>query len=563
MKLPLMTWLVIFLVLAPSLQADSIGTAFTYQGELHQLGEPANGAFDFHFNLYNMTLEGSPLTSAIQIDDAVVANGIFTVKLDFGSVMLEGQNYWLEVAVKAASGGDEFTILSPRQELTSTPSSIVSLKALSVADKSIDRAAIDATEVQLRVTGRCLPGLNFSRIDVSGEVECLAREVLCPPGWGMSGLDASGNAICFWTGIEESSEFIVQTVNTSGSISSLAVGSNGLPLFAYFNGVELLVSSCTSPNCQTPVTNTIETLSGQYGIFPDVSIGSDGFPILSYIEAFEDGPSNSAFVKFAKCQDVSCSEPAIITTIEQICENDCEYFEFGSSIASGSQGNPIISYTDKTTSSLKVASCSTLDCAGLKSISSLDDSSSGFSDLMVGSDGLPMIAYDATQEGIVIKLAHCIDAECTNPPQITFLGQGVFGWHHSLTLNIDGFPIIAWNSNGRIMIARCKNYSCSENELTNFDPPTATLSPSIALASNGFPIIVAYADPPIYGLYFFKCLDSACALPVETDIFLELDNIDQKVNLAIGSDGRPIASFWNGTDSMLQVLICGDRACTQ
>jgi hypothetical protein len=57
-----------------------------------------------------------------------VANGVFTVQLDFGANAFPGADRFLETSVRLTGGG-AFTILAPRQPITSTPYAIRTLSA--------------------------------------------------------------------------------------------------------------------------------------------------------------------------------------------------------------------------------------------------------------------------------------------------------------------------------------------------------------------------------------------------------------------------------------------------
>jgi hypothetical protein len=122
----------------PSLQAQtqaSVGTAFSYQGQLAQGGSLANGAFDMQFVLYDAaaTPPGVPVGPTVTLAGASavqVVNGIFTVALDFGAVF-DGSARYLEVRVKP-SGGITYTTLTPRQALTPAPYALTALNAVAV-----------------------------------------------------------------------------------------------------------------------------------------------------------------------------------------------------------------------------------------------------------------------------------------------------------------------------------------------------------------------------------------------------------------------------------------------
>jgi hypothetical protein len=101
--------------------AASVGTGFTYQGQLKDNGNPANGAYDFEFKLYDAVSGGAQVGSTATLDDVPVSNGLFTVKLDFGVGAFGGGARWLDIAVRPGVSVGAYTTLSPRQELTPAP----------------------------------------------------------------------------------------------------------------------------------------------------------------------------------------------------------------------------------------------------------------------------------------------------------------------------------------------------------------------------------------------------------------------------------------------------------
>ena len=97
------------------------GTAFTYQGRLDDAGGPVTGLYDVAFTVYDAAGGGSIVANAAVTNAAVpVTNGLFTLTLDFGAGVFDGNARWLELAVQPA-GGTNFTTLAPRQALTATP----------------------------------------------------------------------------------------------------------------------------------------------------------------------------------------------------------------------------------------------------------------------------------------------------------------------------------------------------------------------------------------------------------------------------------------------------------
>src|SRR5271165_5781458 len=89
------------------------GTAFTYQGRLQNNGSPASGTYNLTFSLFNASSGGGAVAGPVVTNGVIVANGLFTVLIDFGPGVLTGAANWLEVGVEA-NGASSFTTLTPR-----------------------------------------------------------------------------------------------------------------------------------------------------------------------------------------------------------------------------------------------------------------------------------------------------------------------------------------------------------------------------------------------------------------------------------------------------------------
>ena len=112
------------LVLCAGLQqAFAQGTAFTYQGRLNDGGNAANGSYDLTFTIYAVGNGGSAFAGPLTNSPVGITNGLFTVTLDFGSGIFDGNSRWLEIGVRT-NGGGSFTTLTPRQQLMPTPYAI-------------------------------------------------------------------------------------------------------------------------------------------------------------------------------------------------------------------------------------------------------------------------------------------------------------------------------------------------------------------------------------------------------------------------------------------------------
>ncbi|MHC4862890.1 MAG: hypothetical protein ACYTEX_02320 [Planctomycetota bacterium] len=110
---------------------EPMGTAFTYQGRLIEAGSPAEGQYDFRFALYDEPVDGNQLNGTIEANEVPVSNGYFTVVLDFGAGVFDGDAHWLDIAVRhgALTDPNSYAPLDPRQEVTPAPHALYAQNA--------------------------------------------------------------------------------------------------------------------------------------------------------------------------------------------------------------------------------------------------------------------------------------------------------------------------------------------------------------------------------------------------------------------------------------------------
>lgn len=181
------------LMLAPPAGAQvavEMGTAFTYQGQLHESGLPATGNFDLEFTLYDAPGEGTPPEGGNPIGDPVlferypIVNGLFTVELDFGSApFLAGEARWLQIALRRRAGSGSlpppeiWVVLAPRQRITPTP---YALKTRGIDGHSLDADDQDPVDA-LYVDSAGNVGIGTStpaaRLDVQGPARAATLEI--------------------------------------------------------------------------------------------------------------------------------------------------------------------------------------------------------------------------------------------------------------------------------------------------------------------------------------------------------------------------------------------------
>jgi len=116
----------------------ALSDSFTYQGRLTETNQPANGTYDFQFTLFGAA-SGSAQVCTVAAndietrDDVTVANGVFTVDLDFCPEAFDGDARWLEIAVRNGTATGVYTVLSPRQPISPTPYAIYAKRTGSLA----------------------------------------------------------------------------------------------------------------------------------------------------------------------------------------------------------------------------------------------------------------------------------------------------------------------------------------------------------------------------------------------------------------------------------------------
>ncbi len=155
MKTKLLLLLASFLALAAPPIISAQPTAFTYSGQLNFAGAAANGMFDFQFSLISVPPADMPVDRFT--NGVPVSNGLFTVTLDFGAVLLDGRNLVLEIGVRSNNLAIPYTLLQPPQPVLSVPYAVRALTAGS---------ATSAQNVTGVLTDSSIPQ-NIPRLDAS------------------------------------------------------------------------------------------------------------------------------------------------------------------------------------------------------------------------------------------------------------------------------------------------------------------------------------------------------------------------------------------------------------
>jgi len=249
------------------------GTAFTYQGRLTDNGTPANGVYDLRFTIYDDIIGGNRVGNPITNASVAVAEGTFTVTLDFGSGIFPGANRWLEIGVRTNGPAGAFTTLSPLQAFTAAPYAIT---AGAVTDANVSR--LDVPNTASTATG--VPTVTSGFITAATVLQ--------------SGLGYQSPPTVTVTDITGSGAVIIATL-LGGKVVALTVQSSGT---GYSSGATLTISPPPSNALQTFITPNfftgINTMTNPGNILAG-SFTGDGARLTNVNAATLDGLTAPSF----------------------------------------------------------------------------------------------------------------------------------------------------------------------------------------------------------------------------------------------------------------------------
>ena len=204
------------------------------------------------------------------------------------------------------------------------------------------------------------------------------------------------------TEVDRSTNVTIDSTGSVGLSTSITIGINGNPIISYTDATngDLKVAACLNPTCTTSTNTTIDS-TGDVGLDTSIAIGINGNPIISY---YDDTNSD---LKVAACNNPTCTgaTEGDRSTNATIDSNGAVGSD--TSITIGINGNPIISYLDATNGDLKIAVCNNPTCTGVteadRSINTAIDGSADYlgqyTSITIGTNGNPTISYYDTTNG--------------------------------------------------------------------------------------------------------------------------------------------------------------------
>jgi hypothetical protein len=279
--------------------------------------------------------------------------------------------------------------------------------------------------------------------------------------------------------------------------------TTGFPVIGYTVSVvgwpRSFVINCQTPSCSSSAQTPVAVLDNKTISKSSMAMGSDGLPIFSYVESVNDGHGHSSFVVIAlKCGNVSCNSgntesvvaiPAPQLPIPQTPRLVSTRSEHRPSIAIGANGLPVISFAtyallppgeifdEKTPTALTVALCKTPSCSVIASVSLVDNSAAQVGEansITVPADRRPVISYyDST--GKRLKVAKCGNSSCSSQNRVSVVATSVTrhhdfpygGFWSSIAVPADGRPIVSFTDQDgltpgvALKVLRCGDAVCA------------------------------------------------------------------------------------------------------
>ena len=599
----------ILLALLATPVAAQVTTAFTYQGLLEQSGAPAQGTYDFEFELYPEPAAGVSLAGSVIVEDVTVDRGLFTAAVDFGMNVFGQFDLWLEVRVREGDATGSYTPLLPRQLITPAPLALHALNVepgvigsaqlangsvttaaiadgsvtpAAIANGSVGAAQVDAAQVQRRISGTCGAGTFLTGIGSDGGVSCETEQgditsvnaglglvgggssgnaslaidtdrvqsritARCNRGTTMVAINADGSAVC--EPLPISLDLTLADFGDNGDNTGIAVRTDGRPIIAYQQRVTgasyLMAYDCADAACTSGTIHTLDT-TGFSGAYLDIAVRSNGLPIISYWRAGDDSA-----LRVYDCADAGCASGTARTLFEG--------FTYYTSIAIRPGDLPIISFYELDATDLLVYDCADSGCSSgvartIYGTSDTSQNAGSYSSIAIRSNGSPLITY---RTGNSLVFSSC-NAGCTFHDEV-FPDSG--GLYSAIAIRTGDKPVIVHYDDGNQMLKLidCDFASCI---LRNYKDLVATevQGLSLALDAEERPLI-SYYDRVDQDLKLYRCLDTDCTEGTVRTLRSGGD-VGKANSIAIRPGNLPIISYSDSGNDDLRVHGCGVPDCS-
>lgn len=247
------------------------------------------------------------------------------------------------------------------------------------------------------------------------------------------------------------------TSPSAGEFVSLAIGADGLPVMAYYDRTRstLAVTRCRAVNCATWANAWPDPTRNDAGQYPSLAIGTDGLPVISHFDA------TAGTLRVTHCGAADCSGQAESTTVDAITGREVGV---GSTLAIGRDGFPVIAHF-LPKEALRVTHCGNAACTAGNTSTTVTDTADAAGlqpSIAIGADGLAVISHVALPSE-TLRVTHCDTVACTSArtSRVDPLDDPN-GYDSSLVIGGDGLPIVAHyiKSGSGLRVTKCGTPSC-------------------------------------------------------------------------------------------------------
>lgn len=562
---------------------------FTYQGELSQSGAPADGLFDFQFSLFDSPdfLQTTEFAGPLTLLDQGVAEGTFSIDLDFGPGVFGSMDLWLEVRVRESGSAGAFTTLEPRQQIGAVPLALVALEveagaigstqistggvtSINIADGTVQAGDVDTSQIQQRIAGLCSPGNYVRAVQESGALTCgvdsdttytagsgillnsneislddsqVQRRIAdaCQAGSFVTAVNADGTLVC-----ESRSQAVLRPLLTRFAGAEIVLRNDGRPFLAIMStdaSDQVLAYDCFDNSCEQGELRLLDSEGSNLRPY----LRTSGLPAVLY--------EKSGQVYVFDCADVNCvSGTARITALSQL-----------GPISQTSDGQLMVFFTSG--SNLGRLICDDDLCSSVSGQSSslqVQDYSGLISPVAVTSDGLARVAYRNTNGKLGLLI--CRTSLCGSRIAREIVVSGIVDtatWSTtSVAIQGNGNPVLAFRDAiaGELTVYTCSDAECSagvEEDVAGRPGFSATV-----LAGEGQPtMVVWYGSTGDSRLWFTRCLDPTCA-SAPSRVLDDQSNPGRVIRAVLRADGTPfIASYRASGFSGPLIYSCSGPTC--
>ena len=303
-----------------------------------------------------------------------------------------------------------------------------------------------------------------------------------------------------------SSTNVDDPANQVGSHASLGIGADGLAIISHHDSTlnALRVTHCNDVACTSATSTTVDDPANNVGNYTSLAIGTDGLPVISHWDL------TAGALRVTHCGNVTCTNGNTSTTVDGPTANSVGRY---SSLAIGADGLPVISHQMGTANALRITHCNNVACTNATS-TTVDDPANavGFdTSLAIGTDGLVVIGHQDRTAG-ALRVTRCNNVACTSATSTTVDDPAyAVGFGTSLAIGTDGLAVISHVeiSAKLLRVTHCSNPACTSANSATVAVRNLSAFTSLAIGTDGLPVISLW-DDLAGALVVTKCASRTC-----------------------------------------------------